>query len=116
MQSNPYRGEVVVELDGRSYLLRPSFQTMVEIEQASGRGLVPLARSLMGGDILVTDVVAVIQGGINAGLEAGAKRMSRDEVGEAVYRTGVLALIPSVVAFLSGCITGGSEPAAEGEK
>ncbi|QQP93565.1 gene transfer agent family protein (plasmid) [Skermanella sp. TT6] len=110
---NPYRGEVVVELDGRSYVLRPSFQAMVQIEVAAGRGLVPLTRSLMSGEILVTDIVAVLQGAIDAGLPAGSKRMTRDEIGEAVFRAGVLGLVPAIVTFLTGCIAGGTEASEE---
>lgn len=105
----------MVNLDGRDYLMRPSFQAMVEIEQAAGRGLVPLARDMMAGNFTVSDIAAVIRGGVNTGLPLTTPRLTQAEVGEAVFRAGVLELVPSVVTFLSGCISGGVEPSDEGE-
>ena len=49
VQANKHRGEVTISLGGRSYLLRPTFAAIAEIEARSGQGLIGLARRLAAG-------------------------------------------------------------------
>jgi hypothetical protein len=117
--ANPHRGEVAVTLDGHSFTLRPSWEALVEIEQATGVGIMQLAAAFATGRFRVTDLHAVLMAGLKAG---GEKRADPAEVGRMIAATGIMngGLLKSVTAFLENAITGGADktglaPTGEGQ-
>ncbi len=52
------RGEVELKLDGRTYVLRPSFEIMSAIEDATEKGTIELLTQIQNQTVKMKDVVA----------------------------------------------------------
>lgn len=92
MTANPHRGEVKVELEGRTLLMRPTFQCLVEIEQTTGRPIMELVRRFADRNFAFSDVTAVIA----AGLKGAGAPAANERVAEMVFNTGLLkAALPA---------------------
>lgn len=107
---NPERGDVPVMLDGNEYILRPSFEALVEIEERLGMGLVPLARRFMDGQFGIRDVTAVVAAGIG-----GSGQRVPDDLGNLVVRAGIMSFAEALGVFLANALqgdaSGGNSPA-----
>ena len=109
--ANPHRSEVTIELDGRIYLLRPSYQALAEIEAMTGIGVMALVRRFADRAFGFHDVTAVI----TAGLKAAGHPASREKVAEMVFRTGLLKVATPASAFLWNALRVANADAEEGE-
>ena len=107
--ANPHRGDVPITLKhhgtDREFVMRPTFGAIAEIEQATGRGLIALARSAMAGDVALSTMAVVV----TAGLKAAGEPAKAATVGEMVFEAGALATLPAVGQFLTNALTGGRE-------
>ena len=123
MTVNPHRGKVEIALRPPgggcgTFILRPTWQALAEIEERTGRGLYALARSFLEDDFAFRDVAAVIA----AGLKAAGGPSGPEEVAELVFRTGVRARCGPAAALLARALGGdgedgpGEAPAAEGTR
>lgn len=119
--ANPHRGEVPVELvtpsgDRQTFTLRPSWQALSAIEETMGKSVVAIADRFSSQDadsIAIRDYVTMT----HAFLRAGGHDLSRDQVGEMVYATGILTAdyrLAVLTALMNG-LTGGQEVKATGE-
>ncbi|AIL64503.1 hypothetical protein NOVO_00465 [Rickettsiales bacterium Ac37b] len=61
---NQYRGEINIELAGKTYNLRPTFQALCEIENEIGKSLILLLSKLDEQGILIQEQIAIIKIGI----------------------------------------------------
>lgn len=86
MTPNVHRGEVKIELEGRTLLMRPTFQSLVEIEQATGRPIMEVVRRFAERNFAFGDVTAVVA----AGLKGAGAPVTNARVAEMVFNTGVL--------------------------
>lgn len=101
--ANKERGEVVVVLAGREYVMRPTFEALAQIEGRLGVGIVSLLRSISAGQFGVRDFAAVIHAGIDAGPDRGP---SYAEVGRLAAAEGLMGLLPFVTEFLMAPVEG----------
>ena len=110
MTANPQRGEVEIELGGRRFVMRPSFQAIAEMEKQTGRGLIELLQSLSDGGLKVSELAAII----TAGLKAAGEPARYDKVGALLLEGGLEGIVPPVGEFLVGALTGGRQPSGNG--
>lgn len=103
--ANRIRGEVEIVLAGQSYLMRPSFGGLAEIEDKSGLDLLALAIKLGNNKTAIKDLVAVIYGG----MKGAGSALSYEEVGELVVDEGVTKVAKPVAQFLSMALSGAKE-------
>ncbi|EME71388.1 hypothetical protein H261_03228 [Paramagnetospirillum caucaseum] len=111
MGGNPHRGEVEVPLKGGVVTLRPTWDSIAAIEQACGLGLYNLAHKLASRHISSIDLSVVIAAGATA---AGAKMTPQAALAQ-ILETGVNAVYPAVLAFVTNAVTGGEETTQSGE-
>lgn len=95
------RGEILLVLAGASYVLRPSFGTLLALEGDLGLGLLALARKFAAGDFTLSELAAVIGAGIK-----GAGGNVPENLGEMIARQGVASLATPIGAFLAAALTG----------
>lgn len=83
MATNPWRGEVEIEIDGEPIRARLSLGALAELEAALGAGsLVALAERFEGGAVSARDVLAVLAAGARAGGWGGSNAdLARAEIG-----------------------------------
>ena len=103
MTANPHRGEVEIELDGKRFVMRPTFQAIAEIEQQTGTGLIALLHRMTDGGLRVSDLAVIIA----AGLKAAGEPASRDKVGSLLLQDGLEKTLEPASHFLMNAVTGG---------
>jgi hypothetical protein len=99
---NPLRGEAQFELGGRQFLLRPSFENLVAAEQEIG-SLFALVERASEGKLTLTEVSALLWHCMDAD-----PKPSREEVGQAVLKQGLINTTKPVRAILSQVLQGQS--------
>ena len=89
--ANQQRGEVTLELVGKKYTLRPTFEALCELEDRLNLGILEIFNILHGGDIRLRFISAVVWSGI-WGYDKD-KAPSYEEVGDMVMKTGIANVI-----------------------
>ncbi len=107
MIADPKRGDIEIELvtkagQRRGFVLRPSFEAIVEIEEQTGRSIFALARRIAKAELGHHEVACVV----GAGLKAAGETVSYDAVGEMMLRTGLADVLPVVGEFLAKVLGG----------
>ncbi len=107
MTVDPKRGDIEIELvteagQRRGFVLRPSFEAIVEIEEQTGRSVFALARRIAKAELGHHEVACVV----GAGLKAAGETVSYDTVGEMMLRTGLADVLPPVGEFLAKVLGG----------
>lgn len=103
-RANPLKGEVEIELGRERHLMRPTFAAIMEIEGELG-GVVPLARRAAAGDFGLRELAVIICAGLNG---YGARRFTREEVGEMILAAGIANAAAAVRDFLTNVLKGGT--------
>jgi hypothetical protein len=101
---NRHLGEEEVRLGGRTYVLRPTFQALAEIEAELGEPLLVIADRVLSGRVGTREVVATLR----AGIKAGDAEVPADLEAE-ILAAGVLATTARVVAWLRRALMGDPE-------
>ena len=100
---NGVRGDVGITLGGKEYVLRPTYQALIEIERMTGGTMTTVARRILDGDIGMGDATAII----TAGLKAAGEPATTEAVGKMVYDAGLLNVGVPLVQFCTNGLTGG---------
>jgi len=105
------RGEFAVVLGGETFVLRPTFKALAEMEQRAGCGLLALANRFHQQVFTLRDMLAVLGPGIAAG-----GRTPPDNLGELVVAANVIDVAAACARFLVLALTGGrpAAPAVDG--
>lgn len=116
--ANETRGEIGLLLDGVEYVLRPSRTAIVEIEKATGLGLVALANLAGTADMTLETAAKVVTPLIRAGAredDQGGRHANVDRIGELIFESegGLFTTLARVHVLLMLAATGGYT--AEGE-
>lgn len=128
-EANDLRGEVDLVLDGRSFVLRPSYTAIVAAERKTKRPLAELvtlaeACALTQADqaIVTTELIRAWGREIEEDeyaseaqkrMVTAAKRADADAIGEMLYSAGVMAVQPRLHLVLGMALTGGCLPSGE---
>lgn len=107
--ANRIRGEVTMVCGQRSFILRPSFQALLEIEEDLGAGLVEIARRIAERRYGIKDLLAIA----TAGARAVDPEVRREDVGQAIAEVGLQAASGPVLLFLSYALGGPEEKKKE---
>lgn len=112
--SNPVRGEVGVTLDGKEYTMRPSWETLLYIEQRiAPKTLIQLMTDYEERAISAEEAAIIVTAGIRAHAVATddklLKGVTEKRVGELIYEAGgVPEVMGSVLVFVMN-LNGGSK-------
>jgi hypothetical protein len=116
--ANPHRGEISVTLGGADYVLRPTFEAMVAIEEQIG-SLIDLAAQVesKASGLTIKQLSVIVGECIKAhGRETGNKLTAgtrAEVVAKMIYETGLLKVYPVLGPLLTAMLTGGAK-ATEG--
>jgi hypothetical protein len=105
MGANAYRGEVAVVLGDRSYIMRPTFSAIEQIEQETDKPLQELVGRGVACVLSVSDIATIIHAGI-----AHDDCPDRAAIGQIAIENGIQDLYPPVGKFLIYALTGGRDP------
>jgi hypothetical protein len=99
--SNSLRGEVEVDLIGRTWTMRPTLQAIRETEDRTGRGIAGTVRRFAQGEFGIDDVSALLHSGIRAGHDEAP---SFAEVQGAVFEEGFDRLATAAAMLLRNAL------------
>jgi len=106
-EANAHCGEILVNLLGNAFVLRPSFAALAAMEAATGVGLITLARQFASGGCTLAHMVALLKAGIE-----GAGGTAPDNLGELVAQSGVAQVAGTLSQFLAQALSGQPDPKA----
>lgn len=99
--ANPHRGETTLELAGERYVLRPSFEALVAIEQERGSLLAMIERA-SAGTLMLDDIVTVLW----CCLRAGGTSLDKTTTGRLLVDAGIATVTPVFRDVLTLALTG----------
>lgn len=99
--ANPARGEVLLELGAESFLLRPSFEALVEIEEQAG-SLFAIVERAGAGEVTLKDVMSVI----HACARAGGADVTRERLGALIAEHGLTRASAAFARVLGHALKG----------
>ena len=112
------KGSKIIKLDGKDVELVPSFRGLQEIEKRADAGLVAILSRAAKKDIRVTDMAAIIYGGMigNRAIKPN-DRLEFDDIGDILTNGGMMPIVADALLFLSDIVMAGHEeqPAGEAE-
>ena len=114
MTANAHRGEVTVTFEGQEFVLRPSQEAILAAEHLTGLSLLELTRSCEDGALSLDRMAAIATEFIKAwGKQTGDKTaaaVTKPRIGELIYSTGVLQVLPRLTLVLQYAVMGGCNP------
>lgn len=94
---NPARGDVRIEMGGRHFVLRPSFQAIAQMEAHFARGIIAIARDYHNGKITAaSDFLALLEIGIRASGETVPENLP-----ELMVEKGIAQLIEPLGQYVA---------------
>jgi hypothetical protein len=117
--ANEDRGELSLILDGKSMVLRPTFEALNEIEQTLDRGLVDLARDALAAKLKLGETAQIVTACVRAwGKETdnkGAAGANASRIARLIVDSdgGLHNALKTVGALLSLAVTGGYNSSGE---
>ena len=103
--TNPFRGELQVNLGGKSYKTRITVEGCMQIEGACGMSLVKLATRLSEGELTISDVANII----TPAMRGGGNNTDIPAVAKMVYEAGLTEGLRVAAELLSNVLMGGTD-------
>lgn len=103
-QGNAVRGEARLTVNGKEYLLRPTFQALASIEGRTGDSVLDIIRRCGRGSAKVGDLFAVLL----EGSRAGGKTIPPEVLGKFIL-ADFKAATEAAGQFMDGAFTGDEE-------
>lgn len=114
--ANPARGEHSLDLGGKSYRLRPSYEATCAIEQKTGKSLVELVRAGNLGALALETLAVIATEYIRAGAAEDDKMtraVNAARIGELIFEEGVPGIIGALTLVMVDTLTGGRTASGE---
>jgi Phage tail tube protein, GTA-gp10 len=106
-RANASRGEVVLKLGGRDFVLRPNFTAIVAVEARLG-GVVSLAIKASKGEIGLGETTTLLWETLD---KTGEPAMTEQTLGAMILEEGLAEVAPVVSALLASVLKGSRQSA-----
>ncbi len=110
--ANSVRGEVLLEMAGRHFTLKPTFESIIDIESRLG-GVVALAMRASKGEYGLKDITTVIWCTLN---HLGSDKPSYENIGQMILDTGLVPASNAMKDILTSVLGGGTVETGSPEK
>jgi len=98
-------GIFTVELEDDERKLKATFGAIEKIEE-NIKPIMSLLQDALSYQVKFTDMVKVFHIGLAA---YGDTRLKKEQIGDAILKSGMASFIPVYVEYLTYCVTGGKE-------
>lgn len=102
--ANDKRGEIEIELDGKEYLLRPTFNSMCVVEKKLGRSIMDIAIDVSR--ISHVEAATIIREFIF--VKEGEEMPSLNSIGAGIMKEGMIEIVRKMDSII-GITLGGSK-------
>lgn len=107
---NPVKGEVEITLAGKEFILRPTFEAMVEFEERAKTSTTKALQTILNQELSFILATAVIWAGIRGGWsDKTSNPPSYPAVGEMIRKTGLTNLTMPLLTFLNNALSSEAE-------
>ena len=112
--ANPMKSAVEIQLGNKSYKARLTVDSIIQIENDVGCGIIKLATKMSEADIRMIDIISVL----TPALRGGGKNIQADDVKKIVGDVGIVASATAVAELLTQSLVAEDkdEVAASGKK
>jgi len=104
--ANPLKGQVDVELNGKSYKARLTVDSIIDIEDSLNIGLLKLAQNMAGGDVRISQVVGVLL----PALRGGGNDLQDKQVRILVQNAGLVQSTKVVADLIAQSLLASGDP------
>ena len=101
-KANPHRGEVALELSGKTYKLVPSYENLAKLEDEAGASILDYAQRIHNRTIKIKDLAAVVSATADPAIDLEA-------AGRGLLEEGLVKTIGPISKFFSNALLGGRE-------
>ena len=109
--ANPMKAKIQLQLGEKSYNARLTIDSIIQIEEAVGCGIIKLAQKMSEADIRMTDIISVL----TPALRGGGKNLQESDVKKIVGDIGIVAAASAVAELLTRSLTTGNDENEEGK-
>ena len=103
--TNPLKGEINLTLGDQEYKTRLTVDSLMQIETATGMGIIKLAQRMSDGDIRVQDIIQVLL----YALRGGGNDFDIKKVGSIVGDVGIVGSTQAVAKLLTATLIDSDE-------
>lgn len=101
-KANPHRGEVALELSGKTYKLVPSYENLVKMEDEGRASILDYAQRIHNRTIKINDLAAIVS-------STAEPKIDVETAGRALLEEGLVKTIGPISKFFSNALLGGRE-------
>lgn len=109
--TNPLKGEIEIELGGKTYKTRLTIDSIMKIEDELDCGIIKLATKMADADIRMSHIIAVL----HPALRGGGNNVERKDVIKLVTDTGIVNSTTAVAMLLTQTLTDSEAEEDEGK-
>ena len=102
MMMNQYRGEVKGNLGGEERTFRLSFESIVNIEEKTGKSIVELTQDMSVAKYSFKDLLTIL----HEGLLGTGKKFIKESVGDMIMQSGIIKSSETAGIVLASAFTG----------
>jgi hypothetical protein len=110
--ANPLKGEVLITLGKKDYKARLTIDSIMQIEDACGCGIIKLAAKMGEADIRMSEIVNVL----TPALRGGGNDFDDKKVGEIISSVGIVVASTEVAKLLVATLTDNDSDEEENKK
>ena len=107
--TNPLKAQINLDLGGKSYKARLTIDSIIQIEQSTGCGIIKLAQKMSEADIRMMDLISVL----TPALRGGGNDLQENDVKKIVREVGIIDSAKAVAQLLTSSLTADSNEAGE---
>ena len=101
--TNPYRGELEVNLGNKTYKTRMTVDSLIRLETSLGQSIVQLTQKLSEGQLSLTEMSFII----HSALKGGGNDIKENEVNQLIYLAGITEGMRVCGELLANVLQGG---------
>lgn len=101
---NPHRGEVAITIGDKEYVMRPTFEALVNMETRTGKSALTLSRELIESSILISEIAVILHEGIKAGENQDVPTYQK--IAEDIMNVGIAEHNKCALDFMSSALMG----------
>ena len=99
---NQYKGEVKGNLGGEERTFRLSFESIVNIEDITGKSIIQLTQDMSAGKYSFKDLLTIL----HEGLLGSGKKFIKESVGDMIMQSGIIKSSETAGIVLASAFTG----------
>tara|TARA_R110000751_G_scaffold246019_1_gene346015 strand:- start:1329 stop:1679 length:351 start_codon:yes stop_codon:yes gene_type:complete len=107
--TNPLKGQIEITLGSKTYKARLTMNSIMEIEDAVGCGIIKLAQKMSEADIRMSDIISVL----HPAIRGGGNDITRADTIKIVQEAGIINSTTAVADLLAKSLTDNSEEEAD---